>query len=175
MNTTVPRTTGFAPRSNESDFRELMASFPTGVSVVTATGTGDVPMGLTCSSLSSVCVDPPTLMVCLNVSSATLAAAVTSGRFGVNLLHDRAAAAARTFSGLVLDRFAAVTWRWSWLGLPWLCEDAFAFADCVVAGHYRFGDHEAVFGEVSGIVVAAGDPLLYGRRGFASWSAMVVQ
>jgi len=169
MATTTLMSNDVAPRSDVGDFRELMASFPTGVSVVTATGGDNLPMGLTCSSLASVCTEPPTLMVCLNVHSATLGATLSSGRFGVNLLHDGAEAAARAFAGSA-DRFERVDWRWSWSGLPWLHHDSLAFADCVVRGHQLLGDHEVVFGEVTGVVVGTDAPLVYGLRNFRSWS-----
>lgn len=155
-------------RSEGGDFRELMASFPTGVSVVTAAGADSLPRGLTCSSLAGVCTEPPTLMVCLNEHSATLGSALSSGRFGVNLLHEGAEAAARAFAGPA-DRFERVDWRWSWSGLPWLHNDSLAFADCVVRGHQRLGDHEVVFGEVTGVVVGTDAPLVYGLRNFRSW------
>ncbi|MGH3800621.1 MAG: flavin reductase family protein, partial [Pseudonocardiaceae bacterium] len=53
-------------------FRDLMSSFPTGVSVVTALDREGHPWGATCSSLSSVTLSPPTLLVCLREQAGTL-------------------------------------------------------------------------------------------------------
>ena len=74
----VPETEGF---------RALMTRFPTGVTVVTAMDGGGRPQGMTCSSLASVCLRPPTLLVCLRTLSATQRAVEATGAFAVNLLH----------------------------------------------------------------------------------------
>ncbi|MGW7793609.1 flavin reductase family protein, partial [Streptomyces tricolor] len=65
------------------DFRDLMSRFPSGVTVVTARGPGGEPVGMTCSSVASVCTDPPTLLVCLRSDSATLAAVRTGVEDGL--------------------------------------------------------------------------------------------
>src|SRR3990170_7022726 len=93
------------------DFREMMASFPTGVSVVTAQDGIAPPCGMTCSSLCSLSVNPPTLLVCLRSDSRTLGAVVGSGAFAVNLLHGGAQSVASLFASDVPDRFQRVSWR----------------------------------------------------------------
>src|SRR6266540_7393763 len=55
-----------------ADFQALMASFPSGVAIVTATGSDGKPYGMTCSSLCSVALTPPTLLVCMRNGSPTL-------------------------------------------------------------------------------------------------------
>lgn len=42
---------------------------------------------MTCLSLCSVNVDPPTLLVCLRAQSPTLVAILRCGTFATNLLH----------------------------------------------------------------------------------------
>lgn len=157
-----------------SRFRDLMSSFPTGVSVVTATDSAGRPWGATCSSLSSVTLSPPTLLVCLGEQGGTLHAVLAGRRFAVNLLHARARRAAMVFSSLHTDKFAEVPWeRWSPLGLPFLHRDAFAVAACEVAGEVQVGDHRIVIGRVFDIHVSAGVPLLYGLRRYLSWPRTV--
>ncbi|AGM07918.1 flavin reductase family protein [Amycolatopsis keratiniphila] len=152
------------------EFRGLMSGFPTGVAVVTAIDHRGAPWGLTCSSLSSVTLDPPTLLVCLREDSGTLAALAAGGRFGVNLLHTDGLAAAGVFATPGDDRFARVCWEPAGgAGMPWLVDDALAFAGCAVAGTIPVGDHTIVLGEVTDVRLASGDPLLYGRRRFAVW------
>ncbi|MFC4852221.1 flavin reductase family protein [Actinophytocola glycyrrhizae] len=146
-----------------------MSTFCTGVTVITAVGRDGTPHGLTCTSLASVTVSPPTLMVCLDVRSGTLAAVRDSGRFAVNLLHEGGRRAAEVFSSAVPDRFDQVPWRLGETGQLWLVEDAFAVAECRVADAVVVGDHVVVFGEVVNTEQRAETPLLYGMRRFASW------
>ncbi|WP_191298988.1 flavin reductase family protein [Lentzea cavernae] len=148
-----------------------MAAFPTGVAVVTTFGLGAEPWGMTVSSLSSVSVDPPTLLVCLRDSSPTLDALVWNGSFTVNLLHHEARPAAELFSSGDPERFRQVVWeRPLDVGGPHLVDDAHAAADCVVDHMHRIGTHVVVFGKVQRVVHRSGlQPLLYGMRTYASW------
>jgi len=154
-------------RVDLDDYRGLMSAFPTGVAVVTAVGHAGRPHGLTCTSLTSVTLDPPTLLVCLDLRSGTLAAARHGGCFAVNLLHVRARRAAEVFASPTPDRFSQVAWRPSVrTGQPWLSDDAFAMAECVVADATVVGDHAVVFGEVVHVEQTPDRPLLYGMRRF---------
>lgn len=157
-------------RVTAADHRALMSLFPTGVAIITAIDDTGEPHGMTCTSLSSVALSPPTLLVCLNQASGTLRA-VRGGRFAVNLLHARGRKAAEVFSSAVENRFSVVRWRRSEVtGMPWLAEDAHAFAGCVVRESTVVGDHEVVLGEVCEIVQARDLPLLYGMREFSVWT-----
>jgi flavin reductase (DIM6/NTAB) family NADH-FMN oxidoreductase RutF len=159
-----------ATRVAASDHRALMSLFPTGVAIITAIDDDGDPHGMTCTSLSSVTLSPPTLLVCLNRASGTLRA-VRGGRFGVNLLHARGRRAAELFSTPVEDRFGEVRWKHSDVtGMPWLADDAHAFAGCVVRESTVVGDHEIVLGEVCEIVREGDLPLLYGMREFSVWA-----
>ncbi|WP_080678073.1 flavin reductase family protein [Salinispora pacifica] len=148
-------------------FRTFMRGYVTGVAVVTSTGADDQPHGLTCNSLASVTMDPPTLLVCLDTCSGTLAAIRERDSFMVNLLHAAARQTAEMFAAPRPDRFGAVAWRLSpRRALPWLAEDAFAAAECDVVDLRTVGDHVVVFGRVVKAAGGEGRPLLYGRRSY---------
>ncbi|NUP48189.1 MAG: flavin reductase family protein [Catenulispora sp.] len=148
----------------------MMSNFPTGVAVVTCADGEGRPYGLTCSSLASVTLEPPTLLVCLAVGSRTLATVARRGAFAVNLLHERAAATAKLFATPGTDRFAAVGWRpTAHGGLPWLVQDTLAVAECELGDITVVGSHAVVFGAVEAITLFEDMPLLYGRRRFTSW------
>ncbi|WP_367161139.1 flavin reductase family protein (plasmid) [Kozakia baliensis] len=66
-------------------FRKAMAHFATGVAVVMARS-DEGEQAATISALSSVSLDPLTLLVCLNRNSATCRAIEVSGRFGLSIL-----------------------------------------------------------------------------------------
>ncbi|GAA5161197.1 hypothetical protein GCM10023321_45040 [Pseudonocardia eucalypti] len=155
-------------------YRDLMSSFPTGVSVVTTIDGDGRPRGATCTSLTSVTLSPPTLLVCLNERGGTLRAVLASRRFAVNLLHAGGRRAATVFSSRCVDKFADVASEpWACFGLPFLHHDAFAVAACEVAEDVHIGDHRIVIGRVLDIRVSPGVPLTYGLRHFLPWPLAV--
>jgi flavin reductase (DIM6/NTAB) family NADH-FMN oxidoreductase RutF len=160
-------TTSRRPSIGPEEFRGFMSAYFTGVAVVTSTDGQNVPHGLTCNSLTSVTLSPPTLLVCLDVRSGTLAAVRAQAGFVVNLLHDRGRRAAEVFSSPEPERFARVIWQPSVrMGLPWLLDDAYAMAECAVTDLVAVGDHVLVLGRVINVDSRPGSPLLYGRRAF---------
>ncbi|MDF5753479.1 flavin reductase family protein [Spongiactinospora sp. TRM90649] len=147
-----------------------MSAFPTGVAVVTSFDAAGRAHGMTCTALSSVTLDPATLLVCLGEASGTLAAVRESGYFAVNLLHAQSRHVADIFSRDVPDRFAQVEWRPSPKhGQPWLVKDAFALAGCEVRQEISIGDHALVLGEVHEVEQRDDVPLLVGLRRFTAW------
>ncbi|MEY9874268.1 flavin reductase (DIM6/NTAB) family NADH-FMN oxidoreductase RutF [Streptacidiphilus sp. MAP12-33] len=156
-----------------AQFRSLMSTFPSGVAIVTTSDLDGRAWGLTCSSVCSVAVEPPTLLVCLREGSPTLAAMVRRSTFAVNLLHARARATADLFASGNPDRFDLAPWTSDpQAGGPHLSEDSHAVADCRISGTVRVGDHTVVFGEayrVTRPVAAHRSPLLYGLRTYSSW------
>lgn len=165
------------PRETASPdaFRSLMSLFPSGVAVVTAREVGGTPRGVTCTSLASVSLEPPLLLVCLHARSGTLAALRRTGAFAVNLLHHRGRGAAEVFASPVADRFAEVEWAPSPQdGLPWLSRHAHAVAECAVWDSRSAGDHVVVFGSVRRVHADPATPLLYGGRQYRSWAQATV-
>ncbi|GAA2255777.1 hypothetical protein GCM10010145_24960 [Streptomyces ruber] len=158
----------------EGDFRALMSLFPTGVAVVGALDGSGRPWGMTCSSLCSVSLSPPTLLVCVRSGSPTLAALERTGAFSVNLLHDEARDVAELFASGDPDRFRRTAWHLpdATAAGPHLRDAAHAVSDCRVDGVRRVGDHSVVFGRVVRVSVGTGPeraPLLYGLRRYAAW------
>ena len=164
-----------APLVEGTEFRSMMARFPSGVSVVTAYGPDGGPCGMTCTSLCSVTLKPPTLLVCLRNGSPTLEAVLSSGSFVVNLLHSGGRPAAELFGSGRPDRFEAVRWTDSPTGAgPALGADVHAVADCRVSSAQRVGTHTVVYGEVLRLVLRPEDrPLLYGLRDYADWPTLL--
>lgn len=158
---------GHQPARPQPELRDLMTRFPTGVSVVTSTKTGDVPCGLTCTSLTSVCLTPPTLLVCVLSTSRTLAAIRECGAFAVNLLRADSRYLAERFALAGADKFFGVPWRPSPSGLPWLVENTVAMADCTVTGAFEMGDHTVLLGRLDELSLQDASPLLYGHRRYA--------
>ena len=154
------------------DLRALMSGFPTGVCIVTAFARGGEPWGMTCTSLCSVALEPPTLLVCLRRDSPTLEAVLSSGRLAVNLLHEDARSAAELFASGAADRFDRIPWRAGERdGGPHLLEAAHMIADCVVSDERVVGDHAVVMAEVTAVSrLDRRPPLMYGMRRYGAWT-----
>jgi flavin reductase (DIM6/NTAB) family NADH-FMN oxidoreductase RutF len=153
------------------NLRAMMATFPTGVGIVAAVGRDRRPRGMTCTSIASVALEPPCLLVCLRKGSPTLDAVVEHGGFALNLLRADARADAELFASGAPDRFQRVRWT---MGLgaqgPHLQDVAHSTADCRLLRQVSVGDHTVVFGEVTAITEhSAARPLMYGLHEFAQW------
>ena len=62
-------------------FRDVVGRFASGVTVITTTVDGK-QFGTTASAMSSLSMDPPMILICLNKTSETGAAVLKSGTSG---------------------------------------------------------------------------------------------
>ncbi|MFG1791177.1 flavin reductase family protein [Nocardia sp. NPDC049149] len=152
-----------------------MSTFPTGVSIITTGRPGGAAAGMTCSSVCSVSLDPPTLLICLRKGSQTLDAVLRESTFAVNLLHDGARSAAEVFASNITGRFDQVEWcNDPSFGGPHLMQDTHSIADCRISRTLSVGDHQVIFGEIFRVTQESPEqarPLMYGLRRFSSWPA----
>jgi flavin reductase (DIM6/NTAB) family NADH-FMN oxidoreductase RutF len=147
-------------------FREVISTFLTGVTVVTAVDDG-VHHGLTLSAVSSVSLDPPTLLVCVNRSSNTSRAILASGGFAVNLLGAQQRDLALRFATKHADKFAEIAVDTdNPMRVP-VFPDALGWLVCRVVNQVTAGTHTIVIGEVVVAGGGSGSPLPYFRGGFA--------
>src|SRR5512133_2271709 len=80
------------------EFRSVLSAYATGVTVVTAVGPQG-PSGATANAVTSLSLDPPMMLACLDRGSRTLTSVRAQGRFGVNALAAGQEDVARRFSG----------------------------------------------------------------------------
>ena len=146
------------------EFRQIMGSLASGVSVITSLDEDGAPYGMTCSAVCSVSAEPPLLLTCVRTPSTTLNAIRSSGRFLVNFLDADALALSDLFASRTPDKFAEVGWRHSdRLGLPQL-ERTVAHAECLVHDVVTAGDHAIVLGRIiDGQAIPDRFPLGYWR------------
>ena len=149
-------------------FRNALGCFATGVTVVTTiTDTGD-PVGLTANSFSSVSLDPPLVLFCLDRASQNLAAFHASGRFAVNVLGDDQRDLSVRFSTTIGDRWDGVAWEAWATGAPVL-NGCLAALDCETEAIHEGGDHIIIVGRVKRLASTTdGKPLLYFRGNYAT-------
>ena len=131
------------------DFREAMGRFATGVTVITAAGPGG-PAGLTANAFSSVSMDPPLALVCIDKRSRSGLAVQAAGRFAVHVLGAGQEAAARAFARQGAEGFGVAEWRAADCGTP-LLERFLSRFTCRTHAVHDGGDHLIVVGRVERI------------------------
>jgi flavin reductase (DIM6/NTAB) family NADH-FMN oxidoreductase RutF len=155
---------GVAP----AQFRQLLGRFATGVTVVTARGApGAEPVGMTASSIASVSLEPPLMLVAVDHKNDMHAALRAGRHFAINVLSAEQEALARRFAETASNRFAGVGYRESRFGIP-LLDGALAHIECAMHAAVEAGDHTIFIGLVTGGTVSEQRPLLYYRGGYAS-------
>ncbi len=146
-------------------FRQTMGQLATGVTVVTVrTPAGG--FGMTASSVTSLSLDPPLLLVCVGKDAAIHDALLGTPRFGVNVLAGRQDAVARRFADRNSQRIAPEELQLSPGGVPILA-GALARIECERREHFAAGDHTIVTGQLEWSDVGAGRPLCYIRGAYA--------
>jgi flavin reductase (DIM6/NTAB) family NADH-FMN oxidoreductase RutF len=133
-----------------SDFRGAMRHLAGGVSVITV-GRGKEINGMTVTSVSSLSVDPPTLIVSINRESSSWPLLQRHGFFGVNILTADQLDVAERFAGKGglkgADRFAGVQWTTRVSGVP-LLVGALSAIDCEAEDIIERHSHAVVIGRV---------------------------
>lgn len=153
-------------------FREIMSTFPAGVTVVTAYSEDVHPQGLTVNAFCSVCVAPPLVLVCVDSNSDTLPAIQRNGTLKVNFLADGHEEIAMRFASKSGEKFDGLSHRppSGAEGGPILSEDCPAHLVCHTWQSIEAGDHWIFVGEVQGgSFDEEPSPLVYGARRFAGW------
>ena len=148
--------------------RRAMGRFLTGVAVVTTKHEGEL-YGMTISSLTSISLEPPILMISLNFGTRTGEALIESGKFAVSILGAKQESMARRFAVRGGDRFGDGEFDMTENGLP-VIKGALAQADCTVVQQYDVGDHQVFFGQVTTCRDRDGDVLAFKAGRFGSFS-----
>ncbi|MDB5565953.1 MAG: flavin reductase [Tardiphaga sp.] len=140
-----------------ADFRGAMRALAGGVSVITV-GRGKEISGMTVTSVSSLSVDPPTLIVSVNRQSSSWPLLQRYGAFGVNILTADQLDIAERFSGKDglkgAERFAGAQWTTRATGVP-LLVGGLAAIDCDVEEVIERHSHAIVIGRVRDVLTAA--------------------
>ena len=146
---------------------DIMATFPSGVVVLTAFGEDGRPLGLTVSAFSAVSLDPPLVLACIDKSSNTLPAVQRTGGFTANILAAGREALAQRMATKLSDKFDGIVWNApeSKPGGPMLVEDAAAIAVCALRDTIAAGDHWILVGLVTeGRHSVDVSPMVFTRR-----------
>lgn len=147
-------------------FRDAMASFPSGVTIVTTTDPDGRWWGFTATSFCSVSMDPPLVLVCLAATAECHAVFAAARSWVVHVLHPDHADLAIRFATRGADKFADAQFRTDDRGLPVL-ENACVTLTCSLHARHPAGDHTILLGRVEHTRVNEAErPTVYFRRSF---------
>jgi flavin reductase (DIM6/NTAB) family NADH-FMN oxidoreductase RutF len=146
-------------------FREALGAYATGVTVVTAVGPQG-PSGATANAVSSLSLDPPMMLACLDRGSRTLTSVRAAGRFGVNALAAGQEELALRFARKdpEPEKWEGVDWD-ERLGCPRL-RDALLWVPCELRDLIDGGDHLICTGAVLEAESRDAQPLLFHRGAY---------
>ena len=160
MRSARPRTAGVAP------FKQGMRALVGGVTVLATQDRTGLYVGLTATSVTSLSVEPPSLLVCVNRSSAIAEALEPDVHFSANVLAENQVDVAQAFGGQRAVRGAAKFTYGSWFrsehDVPLLAGARVSF-ECVVAELTEWATHRVVMGRVCDVhfINPAASPLVY--------------
>lgn len=153
----------------QKDFRSAMAHLPAAVNIVTTDGPHG-RVGITVSAVCSVTDSPPTVLVCVNQSSATHNIFKSNGQICINVLSGQHEELARHFSGATKvpmeERFGWDIWEEGQGSVPVL-RDALVKIVGRISDLSVQGSHSVIFVQVERIEVQEErDSLVYFNRKF---------
>jgi flavin reductase (DIM6/NTAB) family NADH-FMN oxidoreductase RutF len=141
-------------------FKDALARFPSGVTVVTVEEAGEVH-GITVSAFLSVSLSPPLILVSIDKRAKSHDVIPRVGRFAVSVLAEGQDPVSNYFAGYKQPDQVVELARPD-MGTP-VVPDALAWIDCSLHQVVDGGDHTLYIGQVEGVTTRDGAPLIYYR------------
>ena len=142
------------------EIRHVLGHFATGVTIVTTKDKAGVPTGITANAFSSLSLNPPLVLVCIDKKANCYECFEDSGVFAVNLLGEHQEQLANRFATKGIEKFQDTAWRMSANGIP-LLDQTIGHIECTVTQGYEGGDHTIYLGEIIHAEAAGDRPLLF--------------
>lgn len=148
-------------------FRKALGCFASGVTVATTLHPGSAkPAGVTVSAFSSLSLDPPLVLFCLDNRTASLSAFLEHSHFAINVLAENQRDMSIRFASRSEDKWQSIVWEAGEGGVPVL-PGCLAVLECTREAVHDGGDHRIIVGRVRKIgYQEGGAPLLYFRGAY---------
>ena len=143
----------------ESQIRNALAGFATGVTVVTALNKHMKNIGMTVNSFNSVSLKPPLVLWSISCESRYFRDFMLAETFAIHVLAADQQDISKKFAGPEVDRFDGVSFSQGLFGMP-LINHYRACFQCSVADRYPGGDHMIIVGKVIAIDNREHKPLI---------------
>ena len=154
-------------------YKQAMAQWASGVTVVTTRLPDGEIKGMTASSFTSVSINPYLILICVAKKLYTHEVLLQSDVFAVNILNNAQAEIAQIFAGMrpdITDRFGYIGYATSETGSP-ILSDVAGWLDCKKYQTIDAGDHTIFIGEVVSAYGASDkSPLIYFNRQWGSFA-----
>lgn len=144
-------------------FKQIMGSYPTGVTIITTLSENNIPVGLTANSFASVSLDPLMVLWSIDRKVSSFEIFCNTGHFAVHVLASDQAEACWAFAGKEPDRFSKVNWTLSENKLP-IISGVLGVMECQTSQKIDAGDHVILIGEVLSLSKQEKKPMLYYSR-----------
>jgi flavin reductase (DIM6/NTAB) family NADH-FMN oxidoreductase RutF len=146
---------------DSGDFRRCCSRFATGITIASVLDAEGQPHGLTVNSFTSVSLEPPLVLICIDYASNVLPMFRAASHFGVNILNAGQQELSARFATRGMDRFDGVPWTAGDTGVP-LIPGALAHFECAVRNVVEAGDHAVFLAEAVRVALGEQDvPLVY--------------
>jgi flavin reductase (DIM6/NTAB) family NADH-FMN oxidoreductase RutF len=140
--------------------RRVMGCFATGVTVITTRDQSGRPFGLTANAVTSLSLEPPLLLICVDRKAETFPHFFDSKIFVLNILAEDQQEVSRRFATSGGEKFAGLEYRLGRLGTPVLA-GTLGHIECRIIETIEGGDHVIHIGEVEDAEWREGEPLLF--------------
>lgn len=158
-------TTATAATTDTRTLRRALGNFATGITVITAQHEG-VRVGVTANSFSSVSLDPPLVLWCLDKRSGSARLFQQASHFAINILAVDQIGLSKRFAGGQEDRFAELALQ-EGLGGCLLLEHTSASFQCARHQILDGGDHWILLGRVEVFEDHGRAPLVYHQGAYS--------
>lgn len=153
-------------------FRQVLGSYPTGVSVITACDGEGSPAGMVVGTFTSVSLDPPLVGFLPDKKSTSWPLIEAAGRFCVNVLASDQQAVCRQMAAKGAEKFSGLEVRISDHNLP-VIEGSIARIECTIHSVTEAGDHWFVLGNVLSMeTTREDDPMLFHRGRYGGFAEL---
>lgn len=160
------------PSIDSALFRQVLGSYPTGVSAVTAMGADGLPVGMVVGTFTSVSLDPPLVGFLPDKKSTSWPQIEAAGRFCVNVLASDQQEICRQLSARGPEKFVGVEYALSQHNLP-VIANAIASIECSLHSVVEAGDHWIVLGRVLALEITRDeDPMLFHRGRYGGFAEL---
>ncbi len=145
---------------DSKELRRVMGLFATGVTVLTTRDNHGRPYGLTANAVSSLSLNPPLLLICIDRKAETHPHFLDSRCFVVNILGEHQEAISTRFAKSGGDKFSDLPHSLNQAGVP-ILEGTLAHLECSITETLEGGDHVIHIGHVEHAESRGGRPLLF--------------
>ena len=140
--------------------RNVLGHFATGVTIITTQDRNANPSGLTANAFTSLSLDPPLALICVDKQAHCYSSFDESKIFAINVLGEGQEDISRRFATKGTDKFAGIHWHRSKNGYA-LIDGAIGYIECRIVQSHDGGDHTIYIGEIVSASVSPGRPLLF--------------